>query len=378
MNKTADIAVVILAAGRSARLGQFKPMLPLGGICVLEQVVATFRTAGVAALIVVTGYRAGELRPLLAPLPVQAVFNEAYREGMFSSVQAGLRMLPPACEAFFIHPADIPLVRSQTVGRMSAAFADRKPPVLYPTFEGRRGHPTLIRRDLLPDILAWHGAGGLQAFLENRVSDSRELPVADEAVLLDMDTEADYRRLRKRLRWRDLPSEAESRALMEAIQTLPETVAAHCRTVAAAARRLAEALVQAGTAVDVALVDRAALLHDIARTSRDHAAAGARLLERHGFARLAPLVAQHMDLEVDRAAPLDEAQIVFLADKLAAGDRLVDLEERFDRKMAKYGEDPAVAARIVRRRENARRVRDKIESLTARSVNAIAAAAEGP
>jgi putative nucleotidyltransferase with HDIG domain len=250
--------------------------------------------------------------------------------------------------------------------------------VLYPNFEGRRGHPTLIRRDLLPDILAWHGAGGLRAFLQNRVSDSRELPLADEAVLLDMDTEADYRRLRGRLPWRDFPSAAESRALMKAIQALPETVAAHCRTVAAAARRLAQALAQAGVAVDVALVDRAALLHDIAHTHRDHAAAGARLLERHGFARLAPLVARHMDLEVNRDAPLDEAQIVFLTDKLAAGDRLVDLEERFDRKMATYGQDAAAEAAIARRRDNARRVRDKIEGLTGRSANAIAAAAEGP
>jgi hypothetical protein len=119
------------------------------------------------------------------------------------------------------------------------------------------------------------------------------------------------------------------------------------------------------------LAEAAALLHDIARTQPNHAWAGAQLLEVHGFARLAPLVADHMDLEVDKETPLDEAQIVFLADKLAAGDRRVDLEERFNRKIAKYGRDPEVAARIARRRDNARRVRAKVEAVTGRALKAI-------
>jgi len=127
--------------------------------------------------------------------------------------------------------------------------------------------------------------------------------------------------------------------------------------------------------MDVVLAERAALLHDIARTRKDHAAAGARLLERHGFPRLAPIVAEHMDLAVAPDTLPDEAQVVFLADKLVAGDRLVDLEERFARKMAQYGRDPSVGARIVQRRDNARRARDKVERLTGRSVNAMAAEA---
>ena len=377
MSGTGDIAAVIPAAGKSERMGWFKPMLPLGDACALERVVKAFRAAGVATLIVVTGHRAEELQAVVTSLSARAVVNRAYGQGMFSSVLAGIKALPTDGEAFFIHPADIPLVRPQTVQRMTAAFAETKPPVLYPSFEGRRGHPALIRQDLVPDILDWHGQGGLQTFLHGHEGDSRELPVADEAVLLDMDTVEDYRRLVARIRHADLPSEAECRALMDTIQALPAPITAHCRAVSSVARRLAKALVKAGVAVDVTLAERAALLHDIARTRKNHAAAGARLLEHQGFPRLAPLVAEHMDLTVDTDTLPDEAQVVFLADKLVAGDRLVDLEERFARKMAKYGEDPAAAHRITRRRDHARRVRDKIEGLTGRAVNAIAAGPVG-
>jgi molybdenum cofactor cytidylyltransferase len=371
VKRHAAITAVILAAGQSRRMERFKPLLPLGGTCAIERVAQAFLSAGVDDPIVVTGHRADEIQRALATLKVRCVANRHYRQGMFSSVLTGIRALPAACGAFFIHPADIPLVRPPTIRRLADAFQASQPAVLYPTFEGRHGHPTLIHRDLIPGILSWQGTGGLRAFLQQQEADSRELPVADEAVLMDMDTPADYGRVQTRSVRGDLPSAAESRALMERIQTLPPAVQAHCRTVAAIARRLADAVAAAGIPVDRELTEAAALLHDIVRTQPNHAQAGARLLEAHGFLRLAPLVAGHMDLAVNGEAPLDEAQIVFLADKLAAGDRRVDLEERFRRKMAKYGRDLDVAAGIDRRRDNARRVQAKVEAATGRPLRDI-------
>jgi putative nucleotidyltransferase with HDIG domain len=286
-------------------------------------------------------------------------------------VRTGIKALTTACNAFFVHPADIPLVRSHTIRRMAAAFEKSEPTILYPTFKDHRGHPTLVSSSLSAAILNWKGEGGLRALLQEHETDSRELAVADEAILLDMDTPEDYRRVQTLSMHGDLPSAAECHALMESIQMLPAAVIAHCRTVAKIARRLADALGAAGVRIDSDLAEAAALLHDIARTQADHARTGAKLLEAHGFLHLAPLVTYHMDLKVDGEAPLDEAQIIFLADKLAAGDRLVDLEERFDRKMAKYGQDPAVADRIAHRRDNARRVRDKVEAATGLNLKAI-------
>ena len=371
MKGTSAIAAVILAAGQSSRMERFKPLLPLGSGRAIERVVQAFLSAGISDLIVVTGHHGDELQRALAPLKACCVENNHYRQGMFSSVRTGIRALPASCGAFFIHPADIPLVRPRTIRRLADAFQAHGPAVLYPVFDGRRGHPTLIHRDRIPGILSWEGSGGLRACLQDRETGSRELPVADEAVLMDMDTPADYRLAQSRSVRSDLPSAAEVRVLMEGIQKLPAAVLAHCRAVAMIARRLADTLDAAGVPVDGELTEAAAMLHDIARTQPDHARAGAKLLETHGFQRLAPLVADHMDLAVDGEASLDEAQLVFLADKLASGDRLVDLEERFRRKMVKYGRDPDVAAGIARRRDNARRVQDKVEAATGRSLRAI-------
>jgi len=367
------IAAVILSAGQSVRMGGFKPLLPLGGAPVIEQVAKLFLGAGIGHVVVVTGHRASEIHEVVAPLKIKCVKNPDYRQGMFTSVQTGLRNLPHGCAAFFIHPVDIPLVRRHTVKRITTAFLATSPAILYPTFDERRGHPTLIRADLVPGILAWHGRGGLRTFLQGHDDESLELPVVDEAILLDMDTPEAYRRMAARMDREQIPSSEECRVLMDRVASLPAPIAAHCLAVSRVARRLAQALKAAGVRVDTEKIAAAALLHDIARTRRNHARAGAQLLETHGFASLAPLVAGHMDLEVNADHPIDEAQIVFLADKLVAGDRLVDLATRFDAKLAQYGANPAAAARIARRRENALCVKAKVERLTGLPVHAIVA-----
>jgi putative nucleotidyltransferase with HDIG domain len=370
MREYSDIAAVVLAGGFSRRMGRFKPLLPLGDGRTIERVVHLFQDAGIEEILVV-GHRGAEIRRTVAPLNVVCVENPVYAEGMLTSVLAGIRALSEQCRAFFIHPVDIPMVRWQTVRRLADASEDSSALVLYPTFNGRRGHPTLIQACMGPQILEWTGSGGLRSFLQGHDAENLELPVADEAVLLDIDTPGDYSRMLARLTGEGLPTEAECRVLLDSLHALPATVAAHCRAVAAVARRLAESLRTNGLDIDVELVRTAALLHDIARTGKDHALAGARLLRAHGFIHLAPIVEAHMDLEVDPECPLDEIQVVFLADKLVIGDQVVDLEQRFARKMEKYGQDPGAADAIARRRDTARCIQDKVERVAGMAVDAM-------
>ncbi len=365
------ITAIVLAAGFSERMGRFKPLLPLGAYRTIERVVNLFQAAGVEEILVVTGHRADEIRQAVASRNVRCVENPDFSSGMFSSVLAGIDNLPARCRAFFIHPVDIPLVRPHTVRQLTAAMENASTAILYPTFDGRRGHPTLIRTCLAPQILKWTGSGGLRAFLKRHDAESLELPVVDEAVLLDLDTPDDYSRMLARLINEGLPSDKECRVLMDEIQALPPSIAAHCRVVAAVAQRLATALNAAGVFINIELVRTAALLHDIARTGKAHARAGAQLLQTHGFTRLAPIVAVHMDLDVDVGQPIDEAQVVYLADKLVAGDQRVDLAQRFARKMEKYGRPPSAGAHIARRRENALCIQTKVERITGLAIDAV-------
>ena len=160
--------------------------------------------------------------------------------------------------------------------------------------------------------------------------------------------------------------------LIETIHCVPASIVAHSRAVSAVACRLAQALNQVGIKVDSELVRTAALLHDIARNrKRKHPEVGARLLEAHGFSRLAPIVAAHMDLETSERQPVDEAQLVYLADKLVLGDQRVALAQRFAAPLKKYGADPAAVAAIEKRRESARCIRSKVERLTGHDLDAI-------
>jgi CTP:molybdopterin cytidylyltransferase MocA len=198
MTIDSSIAAIILAAGFSERMGRFKPLLPLGPCRTIERVVNTFQSAGIGDVLVVTGHRSTDVVRAVSTLSVRCITNTDYMNGMFTSVLAGIQGLSADCRAFFIHPADIPLVKPQTIRQLTVAFEDASPVILYPTFDGRRGHPPLIAASLIPRILMWSGRGGLRAFLNVHGADSAELAVNDEGILMDLDTPEDYRRMQAR------------------------------------------------------------------------------------------------------------------------------------------------------------------------------------
>ncbi|HEX9023581.1 MAG TPA: nucleotidyltransferase family protein, partial [Geobacteraceae bacterium] len=216
------IAAIVLAAGFSQRMGEFKPLLDLGGETVLEKSVTLFRNAGINDIRVVTGHRAMDLEPLLARLGVRNVVNARYREGMFSSVAAGLATIEKDVEAFFVLPADIPLIRPATVRRLINSLDTSKHDAVYPVFRGERGHPPLIAGRLAEDITSWHGEGGLKAALAELASASLEVEVADGNILLDMDSPDDYRLLQEKALRLEIPTAEECRALLEGVLGVAE------------------------------------------------------------------------------------------------------------------------------------------------------------
>jgi HD superfamily phosphodiesterase len=197
--------------------------------------------------------------------------------------------------------------------------------------------------------------------------------VADEGVLLDLDTPADCENLTARLETGNLLTEAECHALMRDVQGLPTAIVDHCRQVARVARTLAEAVNAGGGSLDIGRIDAAARVHDLARLEKNHALAGARLLQAMGFADMAAVVAVHMEIRVKPEDPLDEAQIVHLADKLVAGRTIVDLARRFDAKQEKYGHNPQAARAISRRRQAALDIQASVERAAGRTISQLLA-----
>lgn len=364
-------SAIILAAGYSSRMGTFKPLLELSGLAAIDRVIGLYQGVGVTDIHVVTGFRSTTIEAAIRSRAVHLVHNPDHDTGMFSSVLAGVSALPEAAPAFFVHPVDIPLVRSHTLRVLLGTGHTHFPAISYPTFDDHRGHPPLIRGDLRKAILAHDGEGGLRALLDRFNHQAVDIPVADNGVLLDMDTPDDYARLSGRSEASVILTDEECRVLMEKVFSLPAAVIDHSRQVARVAVRLAQAVNAAGADLDIPMIRSAALVHDLARLEKNHAKAGARLIEQMGFPGIAQIVAVHMQIRVDENSAIDEAQVVHLADKLVSGSDLVSVAKRFGAKLKKYGHDPVVAEKIEQRRQAALAIQTKIERATASTINEI-------
>ncbi len=360
-SRTADrpapgrIAAVVLAAGRAERMGECKPLLPLGRRSALEQVVFRLREGGVSSIRVVFGAWL-EAGLEAERLKCRAVENPDYDLGMFSSVQAGLRSLPKGVEAVLIQPADIPLFRSRTVRSLLKAFR-RDGGALVPSFLGRTGHPLLLPASLIPEILSYGGDGGLREFLRRSGAAVRRVSVADEGILRDMDHPEDYRALRDYEARGGIPTRAECLALL-ALAGTPEPVARHARRVASVSLEIGRALAPLRR-VNLSLLEAAALLHDLAKGRKRHEAVAARALRRWGFPSVAKVVATHTDLP--KKAGLEQ-RILYLADKLTNGERLESLDSREDRMLRRFSDEEARKG-ARRRIGRARRIRARFERI---------------
>jgi molybdenum cofactor cytidylyltransferase len=198
MRSKKNIAAVILAGGRSSRMGVLKPLLSLGAKTVIETAINAFRKAEIDDIIVVLGHEAGKIIPLLENNEIRWVINDDYDRGMFSSVQVGVRSLAGDCRAFFLSPADVPLIRVDTLERLINAFQSEERDVYHPCYRQRRGHPPLIAATLIPSILAYKEAGGLRALLARYQETSLDVERDDPGILLDLDSPEDYKRAKSR------------------------------------------------------------------------------------------------------------------------------------------------------------------------------------
>lgn len=358
---TEQFAAIILSAGFSSRMGAFKPLLRLGEETALERSVVFFRRAGIAHIQVVLGHQAELLVPVVERLGVPYAVNHRYQEGMFTSVQCALRHLPQSIEAFFLLPVDTPLVRGQTLQAIRQAWHTSGKGILHPVFWGRRGHPPLISTGYRQMILDSSGEGGLKALLLPFSDDIQEIEVPDEHCLLDMDTPKDYAYLQRRWEHYAIPSCRECEHLLAYQFSVPTPVVEHSRQVARVAVTLAEALNRGGLCLDRERLLAAALLHDCCRDQRNHAAAAAKALCQLGFEEVAAVVESHMDIVPSQGREPLPREVLYLADKLVSGQRLVSLEERFAPALDRFADQPKVLVAVQRRLAAAICIRNKCE-----------------
>jgi CTP:molybdopterin cytidylyltransferase MocA len=186
-----NLIPILLAAGASSRMGRPKPLLDFDGRTALR--LALDSMAGLATPIVVLGPNRAEIEAHVDLSLTKLAFNLDVASGQTASLRAGLAMLPPDAEGFIFMPADYPLVQRSDVMRLvEAASALPRKAVFIPTYEMRRGHPVLCRRELASEIFNLPFSALAKVALKSDPARVEHVPLQSASVLMDMDTPEDY------------------------------------------------------------------------------------------------------------------------------------------------------------------------------------------
>jgi molybdenum cofactor cytidylyltransferase len=193
------VGAVVLAAGRSTRMGEPKQLLRVGEQTVLERTLSNVRGSGVDEIVLVLGFLADRIRHEVSPAlleGVRVVENPEHAEGMAGSVRIGLSALTPQTGAALFVLADQPFVRSVTLDRIIERYRSSDAGIVVPFYKGQRGNPVLLDRAIFPDAIELEGDVGFRAIFARHADSIVPVEVEDEGVLLDLDDKSDYERLR--------------------------------------------------------------------------------------------------------------------------------------------------------------------------------------
>jgi molybdenum cofactor cytidylyltransferase len=184
------IAAVVLAAGRSTRMGGPNKLLAEIAHRPLVRIAAEEALASRAApVIVVTGHQRAEVEKVLAGLPVRLVHNPDFADGLGTSLRAGIAAVPSDADGAIVCLGDMPQVDRRLIDRLIGAFdPDQGALIVMPTFEGKRGNPVLWSRRFFPDLMAIEGDVGARHLIAGYGEAAVEVPVEGKAALVDVDT----------------------------------------------------------------------------------------------------------------------------------------------------------------------------------------------
>jgi molybdenum cofactor cytidylyltransferase len=185
-----SIAALVLAAGRSSRMGGPNKLLAeIGGRPLVRMVVEAALASQARPVLVVTGHQRERIEAALAGLPINLVHNPNYADGLGTSLKTGIAALPAEVDGVVVCLGDMPQVDAALINRLIGAIdPDKGALVAVPTIDGKRGNPVVWSRRFFPDLMAVEGDVGARHLIGRYGEAVVEVPVSGAAALTDIDT----------------------------------------------------------------------------------------------------------------------------------------------------------------------------------------------
>jgi molybdenum cofactor cytidylyltransferase len=190
------IAAVVLAAGKSSRMGRNKLLLDFKGKPILAHVADQTAAAGIDDIFVVCGHQAGKVRAALGDRKLRVVEARDYQLGMSASLKAGIRALPQGVDAVLVLLGDMPQVSPDLIKRLIAAYNPVEGrAIVLPSHQGKRGNPVLFDRRFFPEMLELEGDVGARHLIGLHEDLVCDLAVETAGAFADVDTPDAYDQL---------------------------------------------------------------------------------------------------------------------------------------------------------------------------------------
>jgi molybdenum cofactor cytidylyltransferase len=192
------ISAIVPAAGLSSRMGQNKLLMPFGDKSLIEHAVDTLRASDIDEIVVVLGHEAGQVRSRLGRHEghrVNFVHNPDYREGLSTSVRAGMGAVAKGTEAIMIYLADQPLIEPDEINHLIQAFAHAKragKSIVIPFFENQRGNPVILDASYRAMALDIAGDVGCRRIIKRHPEQVFAVQMQTDHVVRDVDTPEDF------------------------------------------------------------------------------------------------------------------------------------------------------------------------------------------
>lgn len=195
-----SVGAVVLAAGKSSRMGQPKVLLPwTDNNTIIEHIIHQLIKTRIDPINVVTGHYASDVKRIVKPLGVKAVQNRAYKTGeMLSSLKAGLRAMSDNVSAALIVLGDQPRIQPRVITQILKAYAQGQGDIIAPSYQMRRGHPILVGRKYWHEFLALRNIDNPRMVFNDHANEITYIKVNTDGVLRDVDTPSDYQQERFR------------------------------------------------------------------------------------------------------------------------------------------------------------------------------------